>query len=105
MMQIAEWIYAVPEVNPDLGPLFWTDLPKEIADNWERVDIPFEDQQNGVYNSVVIGDGKFVMDAAGERTAEILAKKGYEPVLVPYQTNRHTFHSGIHCSTCRIWSE
>lgn len=105
MMQIAEGIYAIPETNPDLGPVWWTDLPKEITDNWECVEFPFEEQQNGVCNSVIIGNGKFVMDASCEKTAEIFAKKGYEPVLVPYQTNWHTFHSGIHCSTCRIWSE
>jgi len=105
MMQIAEGIYAIPETQPDLGPVWWTDLPREIADKWECVEIPFEEQQNGVCNSVIIGDGKFVMDGSCEKTAEILAKKGYSPVLVPYQTNWHTFHSGIHCSTCRIWSE
>ena len=105
MMEIAEGIYALPETNPDLGPLFWTELPKEITDNWECIEVPFEDQQAGVCNSVVIGNKKFVMEASCEKTAEMLAKRGYEPILVPYETNWHTFHSGMHCSTCRIWSE
>ena len=105
MMQISEGIYGLPEMNPDLGPVLWTELPKEITDNWELIEIDFQEQQNGVCNSVVIGKSKVIMEAAAVKTAEAISQRGIEPVLVPYQTNWHTFHSGIHCSTCRIWSE
>lgn len=105
MMQIDEGVYAIPETQPDLGPPLWTDFPKEIQDNWECIEIPFEDQQNGGCNTVTLGNGKFVMDAACEKSAEIIAKRGYTPILTPYQTNWHTFHSGIHCSTLRLESE
>jgi hypothetical protein len=105
MMQIDEGIYAIPETNPDLGPPFWTDLPKEIKDKWECVEIPFEDQQNGGCNTVTLGNGKFVIDEACERSMEILAKKGYTPIPTPWQANWHTFHSGVHCSTLRLMAE
>jgi hypothetical protein len=45
------------------------------------------------------------MEAAAVKTADAISQRGIEPILVPYQANWHTFHSGIHCSTCRIWSE
>ena len=105
MMQISEGIYGLPEMNPDLGPVLWTDLPQEITDNWELIEIDFQEQQDGVCNSVVIGKNKVIMEAAAVKTAEAISQRGVEPVLVPYQANWHTFHSGIHCSTCRIWSE
>ena len=105
MMQIDDGIYAIPETNPDLGPPFWTDLPKEIKDGWECVEIPFEDQQNGGCNTVTLGNGKFIIDEACERSMEILAKKGYTPIGTPWQTNWHTFHSGVHCSTLRLEAE
>ena len=105
MMQITEGIYGLPEMNPDLGPVLWTDLPAEIADNWEMIEIDFQEQQDGVCNSVALGNNKVLMEAAAVKTADELSKRGIEPVLVPYQANWHTFHSGIHCSTCRIWSE
>ncbi|MHC5060779.1 MAG: hypothetical protein ACYTFK_06825 [Planctomycetota bacterium] len=105
MMQISEGIYGLPKMNDKLGPVLWTDMPREITDNWECIEIDFEEQQNGVCNSVAIGNKKVVMEASAVKTAEQLSKRGYEPILVPYQTNWHTFHSGIHCSTCRVWSE
>jgi N-dimethylarginine dimethylaminohydrolase len=105
MMQIDEGIYAIPETNPDLRPPFWTDLPKEIKDKWECVEIPFEEQQNGGCNTVTLGNGKFVIDESCERSMEILAKKGYTPIGTPWQTNWHTFHSGVHCSTLRLEAE
>ena len=105
MMQISEGIYGLPEMNPDLGPVLWTELPKEITDHWEPIEIDFEEQQNGVCNSVAIGNNKVVMEASAVKTADALSSRGIEPVLVPYQANWHTFHSGIHCSTLRLWSE
>ncbi len=105
MMMIAEGIYGLPKTNPDLGPPLWTELPKEITDNWECIEIDFKEQQDGVCNSVCIGNKKVVMEASAVKTAEQLSKRGFEPILVPYQTNWHTFHSGIHCSTGRVWSE
>ena len=105
MMMITEGMYGLPETKDELGPPLWTDLPDEITDNWERIDIDFEEQQDGVCNSVALGNDKVVMEASSVKTAEALSKRGVEPVLVPYQANWHTFHSGIHCSTGRIMSE
>ncbi len=105
MMMITEGMYGLPETKDELGPPLWTDLPDEITDSWERIDIDFEEQQDGVCNSVALGNDKVVMEASSVKTAEALSKRGVEPVLVPYQANWHTFHSGIHCSTGRIMSE
>ena len=38
-------------------------------------------------------------------SAEIIAKRGYTPIFTPYQTNWHTFRSGVHCSTLRLMAE
>ena len=105
MMMITEGYYGIPETNPDLGPPLWTDLPEEITKNWERIDIDFQEQQDGVCNSVCLGNKKVVMEEAAVKTIEEIAKRGIEPVLVPYQSNWQTFHSGMHCSTGAIWAE
>ena len=76
-----------------------------MSEEFEIIEIPFEDQQNGACNTVTLGTGKFVMDSVAEKSAEIIARRGYTPILTPYQTNWHTFHSGIHCSTLRIMAE
>ena len=36
-------------------------------------------------------------------SAEIIAKRGYTPILTPYQVNWHPFHSVVHYSTASIW--
>ncbi len=104
MMMISEGIYGLPK-SDDVGPALWTDLPKEIADNWECIDIDHDEQYHGVCNSVCLGNNKVVMEASAVKTAEAISKRGVEPVLVPYRTCFDTFHSGIHCSTGAIWAQ
>ena len=64
---------------------------------------PVEFDAVHINNSLNVPRG--VLESACERSAEIIAQRGYTPILTPYQTNWHTFHSGIHCSTLRLMAE
>jgi len=48
---------------------------------------------------------KVAMPAGANKMAEDLAKRGYEPVLVPYSTISDMTGSGTHSSTCALWRE
>ena len=82
----------------------WTPLPKEFQD-WEVIEVPLEEHQNGFSNNEPLGNKQLVMPAGCPKIVKTLEKRGWTCIEVPYSTIWDTFHSGIHCSTAAIWRE
>ncbi|CAB1081360.1 hypothetical protein D1AOALGA4SA_9013 [Olavius algarvensis Delta 1 endosymbiont] len=93
---VAEGVIGIPTGGP--GPFLWQGLPDELKD-WEVIDVPWEDHKELACNCVVVDEKKVVIPEKAVNFAEEIAKRGYEPVPVPYHNITEMTGSGIQCST------
>ena len=52
---------------------------RNSTDNWERIDIDFQEQQDGVCNSVCVGNKKVVMEKAAVHSRGLPTHRPTEP--------------------------
>ncbi|GAL18421.1 hypothetical protein [Vibrio maritimus] len=102
MLNVQEGVIGLPD---DGKNGMWNEELPECIRDWEIIPLPLEDIARGVANSTAIGDGRIFMDSSCTKTMDILEKRGFEPIPVPYQTCWQTFNSGIDCSDTNIWRE
>ena len=101
MLNVVEGVIGLPD---DGKNGMWSEMPNCIK-GWEILPLPLEDIKRGVANSTCLGDGRVFMDSSCTKTMDMLSRKGYEPIPIPYQTCWQTFNSGIDCSDTNIWRE
>lgn len=101
MMNIVEGVVGLPD---DGKNGLWSDLPDCIKD-WEILPLPLEDIAQGVGNSSCMGDGRVFINENCKKTIDLLDKRGFEPVPIPFGTMWETFNSGLDCSDANIWRE
>ncbi len=101
MMNIVEGVVGLPD---DGKNGMWSEKPDCIKD-WEILPIPLEDVAQGVGNSSSLGDGRIFINENCKKTIDLLDKRGYEPIPIPFGTCWETFNSGLDCSDANIWRE
>ena len=93
---VTEGVIGIPTGGP--GPFLWQGIPDELKD-WDIIDVPWEDHKELACNCVVVDEKKVVIPEKAVNFAEEIAKRGVEPVPVPYHNITEMTGSGIQCST------
>ena len=71
----------------------------------EHVDVCHEDHLRGLSNNVVLDKKKIIICEGSKQYADDMAKRGFEPVEIPYYHCFDIIGSGIHCSSAAIHRE
>lgn len=101
MMLAGEGVMGLPDV-PNGGLL--SELPERYQD-WDIIKVPVEEQGMGACNTVATRDEGILVFEDCPKTSELLAKRGFNPIPVPFRLNYAITGSGLHCSCTCFWRE
>ena len=75
------------------------------TDQWDVIEVPFDEFKLGACNNVVLGNRKVVLEEKAHHMIESIEKRNYSCVGVGYSNLYTHFGSGIHCSTASLHRE